>query len=197
MSPRSVKQFEQLKGERRRSLLQAARTVFAKKGLSAAKIGEVAAIAGYSYGLVYHYFPHKDALFAAVVDDALQSWDQFFAMARQQPTPWERLAFVCTNLIRAQYQDPTSLLLVVRALIEEDAPPPVREVLTRYTQKVHEQIAGLIEEGQSAGVVAPGPPRELVRTLFLLVQGTAIDRVVDPAKGPPPMDLLLRFLKRE
>ena len=192
--PRTAKQVEQLKGERRRALLQAAAEVFAKKGLSSAKIGDIAAAAGFSYGLVYHYFPDKDALFAAVMEDVLQLWDSFFAMALQKPTPWERLAFVFTRLICAQYEAPTAQLLIVRALLEEDAPPPVRDAIIQYTQQVKEQIATLIEEGQRAGVVAPGAPLDLARTLLLLVRGAVIERVIGSAE-PPPIELLLRFLR--
>lgn len=73
MCPRSAEQVEQLKGERRGALLRAARVVFARKGLSAAKISEIAAAAGYSYGLVYHYFPQKESLFAAVVEESVKN----------------------------------------------------------------------------------------------------------------------------
>jgi AcrR family transcriptional regulator len=195
MCPRSAEQVEQLKGERRGALLRAARVVFAKKGLSAAKISEIAAAAGYSYGLVYHYFPQKEALFAAVVEETVKSWEDFISAARQQQAgSWDRLLYVCTQMILGVREEPEHLLLILRALTEDDAPPPVRDALARYKQQVREQLAALIEDGQREGSVAPGPPMELARTLLVIVQGLAISRILDRDADFPSMKLVLRFL---
>lgn len=195
MCPRSAEQVEQLKGERRGALLRAARVVFAKKGLSAAKISEIAAAAGYSYGLVYHYFPQKEALFAAVVEETVKSWESFMSAAReQQAAPWDRLLYVCTRMIHGVREEPEHLLLILRALTEDDAPPPVRDALARYNQQVREQLATLIEDGQREGSVAPGPPMELARTLLVIVQGLAISRILDKDAEFPSTKLILRFL---
>jgi AcrR family transcriptional regulator len=51
-------------------LIQAAREEFAAKGLSGAKIENIAHAAGVTKQLVYHYFQGKDDLFSAVLDDA-------------------------------------------------------------------------------------------------------------------------------
>jgi AcrR family transcriptional regulator len=196
MSPRTAEQVEQLKGERRRALLRAARGVFARKGLSAAKIGDVAAVAGFSYGLVYHYFPQKESLFAAVVEDTVQAWDDFLSNARRQPgTPWDRLVYVCTQMILGVHEQPDHLLLIVRALTEDDAPLPVRDALARYNQQVREQLESLIAEGQRTGAVAPGGSAALARTLLALVQGLAISRILDKEGEFPPLEVMLRFLK--
>ena len=68
MCPRSAERFEQIKDERRRALLRAARVVFGRKGFAAAKIADIAAQAGISHGLVYHYYPEKESLFSATVE---------------------------------------------------------------------------------------------------------------------------------
>ena len=195
MCPRSAEQVEQLKGERRGALLRAARVVFAKKGLSAAKISEIAAAAGYSYGLVYHYFPQKEALFAAVVEETVKSWEDFISAARQQQAEsWDRLLYVCTQMILGVREEPEHLLIILRALTEDDAPPPVRDALARYNQQIREQLATLIEDGQREGSVASGPPMELARTLLVIVQGLAISRILDKDADFPSMKLVLRFL---
>lgn len=196
MCPRTAEQVEQLKGERRRALLRAARGVFARKGLSAAKMGDVATAAGISYGLVYHYFPQKESLFAAVVEDTIRAWNDFLSQARQQQgSPWDRLVYVCEQMVLGVHEQPEYLLLMVRAFTEDDAPRPVREALARYTQQIREQLAALIEEGQRSGAVTPGPPAELARTLVAIVQGLAISRVLDQEGEFPPLEVMLRFLK--
>jgi AcrR family transcriptional regulator len=196
MCPRTVEQVEQLKDERRRALLRAARSVFAKKGLAAAKISEIAAAAGFSYGLVYHYYPQKESLFAAVVQDSIHGWDEVLAAAQKEAgTPWDRLHYVCTQMIVGLHEEPDYLLIIVRALAEDDAPPQLRAALSEHIRQVREQLASLIEEGQRAGIVAAGPPMELARTVLALVQGLAISRAIDKESELPPSDMLLRFLK--
>lgn len=48
--------------ERRRLIAEAVRRIAADRGLEAVSLGEVAAEAGISKGLVQHYFPTKDAM---------------------------------------------------------------------------------------------------------------------------------------
>jgi AcrR family transcriptional regulator len=195
MSPRAAAQLEQLKEERRRSVLRAARHVFARRGFMAAKISDMAAEAGISHGLIHHYFPGKDALFSAVVEESVQDWESLVTRIRREPgTPWERLVSLCSQMVKGVYDEPEHLLVIVHAFTE-DAPRAVRESLERYNRQVRENLAMLIEEGQRTGAVAPGVPEELARALIALVQGLAISRVVNPSGPLPLIEIVLRVLK--
>lgn len=195
MSPRASAQLEQLKGERRQSVLRAARHVFARKGFMAAKISDIAAEAGISHGLIHHYFPGKDALFAAAVEETVQRWEDFITQVRHEPgSPWERLVFLCSHMVRGVYDEPSYLLVLVHAFTE-DAPRAVRDSLERYDRQIREHLATLIEEGQRTGAVAPGVPEELARALIALVQGMAISRVMNPSGPLPLIEIVLRILK--
>ena len=52
----------------RQKLLAAARREFGRRGLSGARVDEIAARAGVNKQLVYHYFGDKDALYLAVLE---------------------------------------------------------------------------------------------------------------------------------
>jgi TetR/AcrR family transcriptional regulator len=52
----------------RQKLLTAARREFGRRGLSGARVDEIAARAGVNKQLVYHYFGDKDALYLAVLE---------------------------------------------------------------------------------------------------------------------------------
>ena len=56
------------KAATRRELLDAARTVFLRRGFHGASLDEIAEEAGYTKGAVYSNFEDKDALFLAVLD---------------------------------------------------------------------------------------------------------------------------------
>ena len=54
----------------REAILAAATTLFGEKGFAATTIDEIAAAAGVAKGAVYHHFPHKEAVFEAVLQRA-------------------------------------------------------------------------------------------------------------------------------
>ena len=56
-------------GTTRDRILQAALEVFAQKGYHRALVDDIVRVSGTSKGAVYHYFPNKEALFLALVDD--------------------------------------------------------------------------------------------------------------------------------
>lgn len=72
MSPRrSQAPRHRLKPEQRRTgLLEAATTLTAAHGLDRLTMADVAAAAGVSEGLLYYYFPTRQALTVALVDRA-------------------------------------------------------------------------------------------------------------------------------
>ena len=59
--------FRRLPEERPGQILDAAVTVFTDRGIAAAKLEEIAALAGVSKGTIYLYFPSKEELFREVV----------------------------------------------------------------------------------------------------------------------------------
>ena len=72
MSPRSEDANQRIRDEQRQRILDAATTLFARKGLTDTKMTEIASAAGISYGLAYHYFTNKEAIFAYLVEEALE-----------------------------------------------------------------------------------------------------------------------------
>lgn len=67
---------------RRAMVLDAAKVVFAKVGLERASMREIAKQAGYTPGALYAYFPSKQALLAALLDDMLRRLQEVVQLAR-------------------------------------------------------------------------------------------------------------------
>ena len=53
----------------RMRILDGALDVFARKGYHRAIVDDIVRASGTSKGAVYHHFPNKEAVFAALVDD--------------------------------------------------------------------------------------------------------------------------------
>ncbi len=71
-SPPEGPRWRRRKEARPAEMLEAALAVFLKKGFAAARIEDIAAAAGVTKGTVYLYFPSKQAIFEAVVRQAIQ-----------------------------------------------------------------------------------------------------------------------------
>lgn len=88
----------------RRLILDAARTVFAQRGLDVS-LDEVAREAGLGVGTVYRRFPNRDALIDALFDETLSSIEAIVNEARELPRAWDGLVHFMTAIIESQARD--------------------------------------------------------------------------------------------
>jgi AcrR family transcriptional regulator len=78
----SANRFARRRARTRRELLAAAARVLAEKGLHRTKIADIAAAADVGVGTFYLYFPDKEALFDAVVEETVERLKQAVDAAR-------------------------------------------------------------------------------------------------------------------
>jgi TetR/AcrR family fatty acid metabolism transcriptional regulator len=72
---------------RRRQILAAAATVFARQGFDRTRVGDIATEAGIAYGLVYHYFDSKEAVLDALFADNWQVTVKVIDGIADEPSP--------------------------------------------------------------------------------------------------------------
>ncbi len=120
MSPRSRKAIEVLHDERRKKILDAALGAFVEKGFEGTRIQEIARRCNLSYGLVYHYFPTKEAVFATLVDMALAG-----AMSLIQSMPVHASPEALGAFVGFAISDPSPhyFALIVEALTKRGVSP--------------------------------------------------------------------------
>jgi AcrR family transcriptional regulator len=75
-----------LRARRRREILSAAARLFAAQGYEATDVQQVAAALGIGKGTVYRYFPSKEALFLAAVDQGMQELKDWIDQATATAT---------------------------------------------------------------------------------------------------------------
>ena len=63
-----------MREDRRRRILSEAVRLFATRGLGATRVGDIAAAAGMSQGLLYHYFASKEEIFTDIVPTFAPKW---------------------------------------------------------------------------------------------------------------------------
>jgi AcrR family transcriptional regulator len=107
--------------EKRRRILRAAITVFARSGYHGSRVSDVASEAGVAYGLVYHYYGSKEDLLGAVFK---RTWSRMLEaveeIERSGVPAREQLDGVARIVLGAWETDPD----LVRVLVREVARSP-------------------------------------------------------------------------
>lgn len=160
MSPRSAEANEAIHAERRMSILNSALEEFVERGFEGTRIQELSKRSSMSYGLIYHYFPSKEAVFAALVEMALEAAGSLIqALVPASP------ADAFGTLVRYALSDPSPryFALIVEALTKKGVAPEltarVRETVLGFKATIAAAIAGegamlAGEDARAEGILA-------------------------------------------
>ncbi len=139
--------------EKRRLILRAAITVFARSGYHTSRVSDVAKEAGVAYGLIYHYFGSKEDLLEQIFRRTWSLMLQAVEEVERTDTPArEQLAGVARIVLGAWQVDPD----LVRVLVREVARSPQ---LGREVDEIAHAFAALeriVVRGQERGELRPG-----------------------------------------
>jgi AcrR family transcriptional regulator len=198
MSPRTEETNARIREEQKQRILEAAKSIFAHKGFSETKMSDIAAAANVSYGLAYHYFANKEAIFTSLLQKALQGALELMQYAQVQPgTPWDRLRWLTSEILRGAQNEPEFEMLVLQALTNNAVPQETHTMVLQESQLNHEVLKQLIAEGQTAGEVVDGDPDLLTTAFEWCIQGMVFGisyQDYEPARLPG-VESVLRMLK--
>ena len=135
---------------RTRSLLEATRKVIADGGFDAVTMERVSAEAGLTKGAVYLYFPNKEQLILAAVEEIFSEMvERIEAQVDAEAGPWERLA----QTLRAQLtimeeqRDLIRALLLDRRLFRDSPGGHQARRLFKYRDRHEERLKQCLDEG--------------------------------------------------
>lgn len=198
MSPRSQEENQRIRDERREAILAAAVEVFARMGLAQAKISDIAAAAGVSYGLVYHYFRTKEAVFGALIEQAAASMQGAAGWLAALPgTPRQRLEQLTAAMLDGLKAQPGHFLIALEALTKEGVPQGFRQTVWQSSEAFRGAVAEVVAAGQATGDIGPGAPGELATLYVASMQGLANMLAAMGPEAPdfPGPELLMRIFR--
>ncbi|HTK08178.1 MAG TPA: TetR/AcrR family transcriptional regulator [Ktedonobacteraceae bacterium] len=170
--PRLSAENQRIRDERQEHLLRAAAHVFARKGLTATTIADIAAVAHVSHGLAYHYFASKEEIFRQLVTRAMQGTERLLRGAQaREGTVIERLRWLINEMIEGARDSSDDMLIVQQAAINEAVPPDVRELVLQRSPMLLALMCELLREGQRNGEIIAGDPGQLATLLLSCIQG--------------------------
>ena len=141
--------------ERPTQILEAALDIFGEKGLAAARLDDIAKLAGLAKGTIYLYFTNKDELFRAVIRSTLVAELERAESLVATGSPEARLdefmrgwwAFICSPTFERVHRLVTSEI--------PKFPDLARFYGTEVIARGHRLVSGIVADGIAAGVYRP------------------------------------------
>ncbi len=172
-------------------IVRAARARFLAEGVDGASLRTIAADAGTSVGMVFYYFPIKDDLFLAVVEEVYAGLldDLRLALSGEAPVR-ERLKRAFLRLGRASDDELDVVRLVVReALLSSER---FRRVLARMRAGHLAMLLSTLQEGIRRGEIDGAVPLPMLLVTTFAMGG--VPQFVRRAAGrEPPFGALGSF----
>lgn len=154
-------------------LLAAAEVVFAENGFEEASMERIAAAAEYATGTLYLYFQSKEALYATVFKRKMQQLVATVCPEVDQLRSQPRAAFLRLVEKHMAFADANRNFLRIysreRMYVDADLKSGPWEAINGIRCEYITFIAGLIDDGQRAGVIRPGDTQQLAVALHGMI----------------------------
>ncbi|HEY9260377.1 TetR/AcrR family transcriptional regulator, partial [Chitinophaga sp.] len=172
--PKQKEQFEEMRQLTITRLKKSGLELFARKGLAATNIKEIAAHTGISLGLMYHYFSSKEELYLLLANEAMDKSQALFdQLQAQQMTVKEKITqFLAAFMEGVHKEAGIYYFILISQLFETGNKTEDRKLMSRKLQSIR-NLAAVVNEGQATGECVSGDPFGLAVTFISATQGLA------------------------
>jgi AcrR family transcriptional regulator len=135
---------------RREQILKAALKLFAERGFDATSTRQIASEAGIAEGLIFHYFPTKASLLAAILDNRRSFRSELRVIlegAEDRPVP-EVLREVASGWLATLRRDAELVVLFITAQINTEVNEAMQQVIGEGTFQVSGYLKARIKAGE-------------------------------------------------
>jgi len=154
--PASTGRREQNKRRTRRRLLDAARQLFAERGVPGTTVEDIAELAEVSRATLFNYFPGKGALVTALHDCHMEMLARLVdELLSHDLTTEERLVAVFADFAR-ETREPPGYLRALTAELEKDM--ATAELSDARTQRPDDELVRILQAGATRGEVRTDHP---------------------------------------
>ena len=165
----------------RERILQAARELFYRDGISAVSIDAIAAAAGTNKMTLYRHFSSRDELIAAYLEQLAAEgegvWDE--ARAAHPGDPQAQLRYLMRRVSQFAAESTGRGCALANAAVElAERKHPARKVVEAHKRRQCERLIALCREAGYA------KPERIAEELFLLVEGARVSVQSVGREGP-------------
>jgi len=152
----------------RAAILSAGLEVFAQFGFRGATLDQIAKEAGLSKPNLLYYFPSKEAIHTALLEQLLETWlDPLKALDSEGDPTKEILSYVRRKLDMSRDYPRESRLFANEIL---QGAPQINDVLGTDLRALVDEKAAVIAAWAKAGQIAPVDPHHLIFSIWALTQ---------------------------
>jgi AcrR family transcriptional regulator len=170
--------------ETRTRIVESAARTFARRGYHGASLDEIARGAGYTKGALYYNFKSKEDLFLALLDEHIEERLNLLAAIEAQTDPPEaRLRAGAGRVVSSLESDRDWSLLFFEFAAYAAREPRFRRKFAARLRPVRAAMGETIR-ALSAGSELALPPERIALGVNALVDGIAMNRLIDPAAAP-------------
>ena len=163
----------------RQRILKAAFRVFIEKGFHRASIDDVVAACGLSVGAIYNYFPNKDELIRASIDDTgRQETEALLADTQAVGSIWDRMERAMGGWWRGTIEIPGGPAFLADAWSEASRRPLIRDLMARRFERSVMFSTVILRESVNRGELPPDLDVDgLARMFAALLDGMVLEYV--------------------
>jgi AcrR family transcriptional regulator len=187
--------------ERRNQLIDTAMRLFARNGFNGTTTREIALAAGVNEAIIFRFFPHKDDLYAAILERKSNQactdvWVQELRAAAATGDDEAVIRTVVTHLIEHHRRDPVFTRLMLHSALDNHS--FAQQYRERHFAPVHLFLLEYVSERQRDGRFRAGDPHAIVRAVLgvpihhSLVETLLPDRNI--AFGDDAIDVYTAFI---
>ncbi|MEW9699885.1 TetR/AcrR family transcriptional regulator [Paenibacillus sp. SI8] len=194
--PKPKEQFEEMRLLTIHKLKKSGLFLFARKGVAATNIKEIAKNANVSLGLIYHYYKSKDELYLSLANEAMdKSQSVLESFIHMNISAKDKIArFADTFLYAVHKEDGIYYFILISQLYETDNEEENKKLLDRKKQAI-ENLAIIVKEGQETGEFVKGDPFQLAAMYISATQGLASFKLMFGEQFEiPDREMLTRIL---
>lgn len=175
---RNKDQNEKMREERKEQIRDEALKQFAEKGLVATRISDIAKGVGMAQGLLYHYYPSKDAIYMDLINDAMdKTIEASYHLLEMQASAEEKILFALKELletIKSSEKFTHTCRLIAQSTNLMTISDESQEIIETKRDTPYQIVAQIMEDGQKEGTVIEGCPRMLAILFWTSINGLAI-----------------------
>jgi len=151
----------------REKILDTAESLYARFGFAGVGMRAVAESVGVSKSALFHHFPSKRELWAAVHERCFLEFDSRLEAADARARDaHERLRLFVESAIDSLVENPARAPLLLRSLFEVDNEEPADQAARAVLQRVLARVAAGLEQGMEEGELRRAPVQHTVQTLI-------------------------------
>jgi len=150
MRPSGMEAAERGASDKRRLILDAAVSVFARQGFHSCRVSDIADEAGVAYGLVYHYFASKTEILDTLF---LERWGLMIEVIEEvdgKPLPVrEKLAEIASFIVESYRHDPDVMKVIIVEVTR--AANSFGQTHLGEIRKAYDKISAIVAKAQAEG----------------------------------------------